>query len=194
MSYSSFDAGYYTSSTDSRYRSSNGTTMPVYPSAGSYGAVHPSVYASSQNPPHNAIANISSGYFNQNSPSGYRSEGYPASASTARSQPTDVYYQNVAYPPCPSHYESQRSYSAYSANSFTAASPPTSPAYPASPPRPHQCDQCALSFDRSHDLKRHRESHSGARPFVCPSCDKSFTRKDALKRHQSQKQCGISAS
>ncbi|KAF8575107.1 hypothetical protein K439DRAFT_772887 [Ramaria rubella] len=69
--------------------------------------------------------------------------------------------------------------------------PSSSPTYPASPSRPFQCEQCALSFDRSHDLKRHRESHSGARPYVCASCSRTFTRKDALKRHQSQKQCGV---
>jgi hypothetical protein len=39
--------------------------------------------------------------------------------------------------------------------------------YPASPPRPFACDQCALSFNRQHDLKRHRETHSGEKPFHC---------------------------
>ncbi|KAF8520472.1 hypothetical protein BU17DRAFT_46583 [Hysterangium stoloniferum] len=67
----------------------------------------------------------------------------------------------------------------------TPVSPrPSSVVYPSSPSRPYQCDQCALSFDRSHDLKRHRDSHTGARPFACASCTRTFTRKDALKRHQ----------
>lgn len=56
--------------------------------------------------------------------------------------------------------------------------------YPASPPRPFACDMCALSFNRQHDLKRHRDTHSGDKPFLCEHCGKTFTRKDALKRHQ----------
>ena len=57
--------------------------------------------------------------------------------------------------------------------------------YPTSPGRPYSCDLCALSFNRHHDLKRHRETHTGERPYLCNGgCGKTFTRKDALKRHQ----------
>lgn len=57
--------------------------------------------------------------------------------------------------------------------------------------RPFPCDMCALSFNRQHDLKRHRDTHSGERPFLCNGgCGKTFTRKDALKRHQLVKNCG----
>ncbi|KAF8160820.1 hypothetical protein B0H34DRAFT_795683 [Crassisporium funariophilum] len=63
--------------------------------------------------------------------------------------------------------------------------------YPSSPTRPFSCDLCALSFNRQHDLKRHRETHTGEKPYLCNGgCGKTFTRKDALKRHQLVKSCG----
>jgi len=63
--------------------------------------------------------------------------------------------------------------------------------HPSSPVRPFACDLCSLSFNRQHDLKRHRETHTGEKPFLCNGgCGKTFTRKDALKRHQLVKSCG----
>jgi hypothetical protein len=47
--------------------------------------------------------------------------------------------------------------------------------------RPFKCDQCPLSYNRNHDLKRHKRIHLAVKPFPCKHCDKSFSRKDALK-------------
>lgn len=47
--------------------------------------------------------------------------------------------------------------------------------------RPFRCDMCRQSFNRNHDLKRHKRIHLAVKPFPCGHCDKSFSRKDALK-------------
>lgn len=47
--------------------------------------------------------------------------------------------------------------------------------------RPFKCDACPQSFNRNHDLKRHKRIHLAVKPFPCGYCDKSFSRKDALK-------------
>lgn len=47
--------------------------------------------------------------------------------------------------------------------------------------RPFKCDECPQSFNRNHDLKRHKRIHLAVKPFPCLHCDKSFSRKDALK-------------
>ncbi|KAK0655959.1 hypothetical protein B0T16DRAFT_500097 [Cercophora newfieldiana] len=56
--------------------------------------------------------------------------------------------------------------------------------------RPFKCDTCPQSFNRNHDLKRHKRIHLAVKPFPCNNCDKSFSRKDALKRHKLVKGCG----
>ncbi|KAL6705496.1 hypothetical protein ACN47E_006612 [Coniothyrium glycines] len=61
---------------------------------------------------------------------------------------------------------------------------------PAANDRPFKCDQCPQSFNRNHDLKRHKRIHLAVKPFPCAHCDKSFSRKDALKRHILVKGCG----
>lgn len=82
----------------------------------------------------------------------------------------------ASLPHSPSQYHPQMAYGQSMGNGMQ---------YPASPNRPFSCDMCALSFNRQHDLKRHRETHSGEKPFLCNGgCGKTFTRKDALKRHQ----------
>jgi len=56
-----------------------------------------------------------------------------------------------------------------------------SPQQPSNNDRPFKCDQCPQSFNRNHDLKRHKRIHLAVKPFPCNHCDKSFSRKDALK-------------
>jgi uncharacterized Zn-finger protein len=47
--------------------------------------------------------------------------------------------------------------------------------------RPFKCDSCPQSFNRNHDLKRHKRIHLAIKPFPCGYCEKSFSRKDALQ-------------
>ncbi|KFX94994.1 hypothetical protein O988_06050 [Pseudogymnoascus sp. VKM F-3808] len=56
--------------------------------------------------------------------------------------------------------------------------------------RPFKCDLCPQSFNRNHDLKRHKRIHLAVKPYPCGECEKSFSRKDALKRHVLVKGCG----
>ncbi|CAG8577110.1 3176_t:CDS:2 [Acaulospora morrowiae] len=55
--------------------------------------------------------------------------------------------------------------------------------------RPFKCDQCPQSFNRNHDLKRHKRIHLAVKPYPCQYCRKQFSRKDALKRHILVKGC-----
>ena len=55
--------------------------------------------------------------------------------------------------------------------------------------RPFRCDQCPQSFNRNHDLKRHKRIHLAVKPFPCGHCDKSFSRKDALKVRLLRREC-----
>lgn len=72
--------------------------------------------------------------------------------------------------------------SGYVANTQTMyGGQPPQPVQPAAADRPFKCDQCPQSFNRNHDLKRHKRIHLAVKPFPCTHCDKSFSRKDALK-------------
>ncbi|WVQ82196.1 hypothetical protein IAT38_004324 [Cryptococcus sp. DSM 104549] len=55
--------------------------------------------------------------------------------------------------------------------------------------RPFKCDECVQSFNRNHDLKRHKRIHLSVKPFGCDKCGKTFSRKDALRRHWLVKGC-----
>ncbi|KAF4632605.1 hypothetical protein G7Y89_g5516 [Cudoniella acicularis] len=56
--------------------------------------------------------------------------------------------------------------------------------------RPFKYDQCPQSFNRNHDLNRHKRIHLAVKPFPCGHYEKNFSRKDALKRHVLVKGCG----
>lgn len=73
--------------------------------------------------------------------------------------------------------------SGYAANPQAMYGQPrtNTPQQPAAHDRPFKCDQCPQSFNRNHDLKRHKRIHLAVKPFPCNHCDKSFSRKDALK-------------
>ena len=38
--------------------------------------------------------------------------------------------------------------------------------------RPFKCDECVQSFNRNHDLKRHKRIHLDVKPFACEKCGK----------------------
>ncbi|KAJ7045709.1 hypothetical protein C8F04DRAFT_1206539 [Mycena alexandri] len=139
----------------------------------------------------------------------YHQSSYPQYAQQHASQPqphSRAYAQPYANsPPSPTVPSRPRSHSVYMPQQSAPimAPHPQYPQqiplaqstgyadYPSSPTRPFSCDMCALSFNRQHDLKRHRETHTGDKPYLCNGgCGKTFTRKDALKRHQLVKGCG----
>lgn len=60
--------------------------------------------------------------------------------------------------------------------------------------RKFPCDNCAMSFNRSSDLKRHEKQHLKIPANICPQCGKGFARKDALKRHLGTLTCKRNAS
>lgn len=60
--------------------------------------------------------------------------------------------------------------------------------------RKFPCDNCAMSFHRSSDLKRHEKQHLKIPANICPQCGKGFARKDALKRHLGTLTCKRNAS
>ena len=111
-------------------------------------------------------------------------QSYPP-PNHAPQAPSTVPHYTVPAQPYPAQHQQSGMYHQASPYYGRGDSHYQQPQYPASPSRPFSCDLCALSFNRQHDLKRHRETHSGEKPFLCNGgCGKTFTRKDALKRHQ----------
>ncbi|KAJ7156766.1 hypothetical protein C8R46DRAFT_1294515 [Mycena filopes] len=130
----------------------------------------------------------------------YHQNSYPQYTQHP-SQPQPPYAHSPPSPTAPSRPRSHSVYIPRQAAPIMAPHPQypqqiplsQSPGYGEYPPstRPFSCDMCALSFNRQHDLKRHRETHTGEKPYLCNGgCGKTFTRKDALKRHQLVKGCG----
>ncbi|KAF6760140.1 hypothetical protein DFP72DRAFT_776768, partial [Ephemerocybe angulata] len=173
------------------------TSSPVSPSSNPPASP---LYAASPISPTGSEADYSSRYSYPRPQSTRGSSEHPYSPSYAYSS-TNGSQHSAAHP-----YGRPRSHSQAYSDDYNPPTPthqyhqqiplspalPLSPAaYPSSPHRPFACDLCALSFNRQHDLKRHRETHTGEKPFLCNGgCGKTFTRKDALKRHQLVKGCG----
>ena len=85
---------------------------------------------------------------------------------------------NIPQGMIPQGYNS--AYVASAQQMYQGGAPPQA-AQPSPNDRPFKCDQCPQSFNRNHDLKRHKRIHLAVKPFPCGHCDKSFSRKDALK-------------
>lgn len=176
---------------DSSYQNGYYSSNPAYAQAGSPTVSQHAIYASGT-PGSSAIRQSHrSGYPQSHSHSHSHSHSQAQPYSQAQPQPQYSHSrhrsQSQAYPPptAPIMISQLHSSSHYAPQ--IPLSPPlsVSPQYPASPSRPFSCDLCALSFNRQHDLKRHRETHTGEKPYLCNGgCGKTFTRKDALKRHQ----------
>ncbi|KAF8070652.1 hypothetical protein FPV67DRAFT_1488197 [Lyophyllum atratum] len=176
-----YHGNYYTTSPS--FSQSNDTHHSTYPATGQATASmrdpqapqrpsgHYHSHSQSQahgHSPYNDISSQSQSHYAQSRP-----RSHSQSPSYIRTQTVPIAIPQHA----PSHFPPQ--------------SISISPQYPATPSRPFTCDLCALSFNRQHDLKRHRETHTGEKPYLCNGgCGKTFTRKDALKRHQLVKGCG----
>ncbi|CAG8522220.1 6833_t:CDS:2 [Diversispora eburnea] len=126
-----------------------------------------------------------------NNPSNMQSASYYNSLITVSSPP----------PPSTSTSNNQSSPVTDSRGAVENNTSPPTPTYSYSGPpksyysrlplydRPFKCDQCPQSFNRNHDLKRHKRIHLAIKPYPCQSCEKQFSRKDALKRHCLVKGC-----
>jgi len=53
----------------------------------------------------------------------------------------------------------------------------------------YKCTECGKCCRSSHDLAKHRRSHSGEKPFECTVCSKRFTQAGQLVVH-SRIHCG----
>ncbi|TEB37399.1 hypothetical protein FA13DRAFT_1726490 [Coprinellus micaceus] len=177
-SYQSGDVDYYASSPVSS--SSTGASSPYYATSPISPTGSESPYSSRHSQPPRPTSTRDYPEHQYSSSYAYSSHGghHPTGHPYGRPRSHSQAYSDDQHTPSPIHYAPQQI-------PLTPAMPLSPAAYPSSPSRPFACDMCALSFNRQHDLKRHRETHSGEKPFLCNGgCGKTFTRKDALKRHQ----------
>jgi len=105
-----------------------------------------------------------------------------APSSIGRSLTSPAYPHHPPIHPAPPHIGLQRFPLAHM-GSMPVHYPGMMGLHPGMPQqeRPFKCDQCPQSFNRNHDLKRHKRIHLAVKPFPCDNCEKSFSRKDALK-------------
>ncbi|KAI5810013.1 hypothetical protein DFH27DRAFT_476157 [Peziza echinospora] len=149
---------------------------------------------SSLPPPTPSHSYYSQSSFN-NSPSASHVLSMPTSQSLSRSLMPSNSASSPPYPhhppihPAPSHLGLQRYPLAHMGSMPIHYPGMMHPGMPQQE-RPFKCDQCPQSFNRNHDLKRHKRIHLAVKPFPCDNCEKSFSRKDALKRHRLVKGCG----
>lgn len=121
--------------------------------------------------------------YSQSPSESYTYPHYSSNGQTRGRTYTQAQGSYISQPASPTSYQNSSQYPPQIP--LTPASTTSPSQYPASPSRPFSCDLCTLSFNRQHDLKRHRETHTGEKPYFCNGgCGKTFTRKDALKRHQ----------
>jgi len=99
-----------------------------------------------------------------------------------------VYFEEEPYPsfsvsiPSMGPQPSRHSHGEYFQSDMTQSNYSHHPALEAKyHTRPFKCDQCPRSFNRNHDLRRHKRIHLTVKPFPCGYCEKSFSRKDVLK-------------
>lgn len=128
---------------------------------------------------HGTVAPSASGSFSgQIQPLRYNSVSYGAPASSPYPPPSS---SANAYIPTPAQTMQNFQNLAHGAGSMVAGS--SSSANAAAGVERFPCDKCDRSFSRSHDRKRHYESHHLQTPHLCPTCGKDFSRSDSLKRH-----------
>lgn len=165
------------------YSVSSGPSPPINPQA--QGSHDPYSTHSSLPPPTPSHSYYPQPSHYSNSPSASHTLSMTSSqppSSLSRTLTSPPYPHHPPIQPGPSHIGLQR-YPLAHMGSMPVHYPGIMGMHPGVPQqeRPFKCDQCPQSFNRNHDLKRHKRIHLAVKPFPCDNCEKSFSRKDALK-------------